>query len=148
MSAIESSFSDPLPDRLYVDTDTVISHLVSSQSHHARCTGFLESLARHQTVIYLSSLLWMEYTHVVTRERFRQALPLDMQQRFRLDRWEDARVREEYLAASLQALNDLLDQFDWVAVFLTSDIRRRGAWRGRSLQPRWPGRRSPGEHTA
>ena len=123
MPAAERSFSDPPPDRLYVDTDIAISHLVSSQPHHARCMGFLENLARYGTVIYLSSLTWMEYVHVITRERFRQALPEETRSRFRLDRWEESRVREQFVVASVHALEELLNEFEWVEVFLTSDIR-------------------------
>jgi predicted nucleic acid-binding protein len=123
--ATEHPFSDPVPDFLYVDTDILISHLVGTQPHHVRCKGFLERLALEgRTTIYVSSLTWMEYAHVISRESFRDGLAPPLQRQYRLQNWRDANVRQSYLAALLHELEDLLNQFAWVEVPLTPAVRQ------------------------
>ena len=113
----------PPPSSLYVDSDMPLNYLIRTQPHHARAQSFLRALAVHGTTLYISSLTWLELAHVVTREDFRRRLPLDLQQRFHLDRWQDQPVREAYVRALLGWIERLLDQFAWNEVFITDQIR-------------------------
>jgi len=109
MPAIERSFSDPLPRDLYLDTDIMVSYLVVTQPHHHRCQAFLQRIAHHgRTRVHLSSLTWMEFANVITRERFRQALPEDLRRQYRVDLWEQPRVRQAYIRSLLGTLDELL----------------------------------------
>ena len=124
MPASEHAFSDLLPPRLYLDTDVVIAALVTTERHHERSRAFVERLARReQTVVVVSSLLWIEYANAAMRERFRQTLPSSDQRRFRLHRWQEASVRRLYLQSFVRALDGLLELFEWEEVALTTDVR-------------------------
>lgn len=124
MSAVEHSFTDALPERLYLDTDLLVAAIVDVEPHHQRSRLLFERLLREEaTILYLSPLCWIEYANVVTREQFRQSLPSEVQQRFRLDRWQHPIVREGYLQFFLQSVGTLLDQFTYDEVALTSEIR-------------------------
>lgn len=125
MPATERRFSEIPPARLYVDTDVLISYLVASQPHHQRSREFFQRIAEHGlTRVYVSSLTWIEFAHVVTRERFRRALPEKLQGDLHLDHWSDRLIRQTYLQTFLDSLEDLLGQFDWSEVFIGSSIRR------------------------
>lgn len=124
MPATERSFSDPPPGRLYLDTDFLISCLIETQPHHERCRPFLDRLAQFgQTEIYVSPLSWLEFTHVVSKERFRLDLPEGMQQSYELHRWQDAQVRERYLTDLLSQFERLLLPFEWGEIPITADVR-------------------------
>lgn len=98
MPAIEHTFSDPVPEHLYVDTDIFVNYLVGTQPHHARCRAFLERLKQEaRTTLYVSSLSWFEIAHVVTRPSFRDELADDLQRRYRLGRWQRPEIRREYI---------------------------------------------------
>jgi predicted nucleic acid-binding protein len=122
--AIEHPFSDPAPARLYVDTDILISHSISTEPHHVRCTTFLERLAREgRTTLHVSSLSWMEFAHVVTRDGFRNRLDPTIYRRYQLQHWRQARVRPYYLRDLLNDLEELLNQFNWFEIPLTPAVR-------------------------
>ncbi len=88
MPATEHAFSEPPPPGLCLDTDILISCLIETQPHHARCRDFLDRLAREgATTIYTSSLSWLEVAHVVCRQRFRDQLPDVILQEYQLHRW-------------------------------------------------------------
>ncbi len=124
MPATEHLFSEPAPPRLYIDTDIVLAYLNANESLHTRCIPFFESIALNRgTELYTSSLLWLEFAHVITREAFRTRLPESVQRRFRLDRWHDAQVRSAYLEANLRDLSELLGQFVLHEVALTPAVR-------------------------
>lgn len=124
MPAIEHTFTDALPARLYFDTDVLISVLAVDQPHHRRSEALFARLIREGgTVVVLSSLSWMEFANVVMRDRFRLNLPPDVQQQFRFDRWQESAVREAYLQFFLRSLENLLDQADYEEIALTSEIR-------------------------
>ncbi len=124
MPATEHLFSEPAPPRLYIDTDIAIAYLNANEPLHARSILLFESLALNRgTELYASSLLWLEFAHVVTREAFRSRLPASVRRRFRLDRWHDAQIRSAYLEAHLHDLNELLSQFVLHEVALTPAVR-------------------------
>jgi predicted nucleic acid-binding protein len=124
MPATERLFDEPLPTELYLDTDILIAHLNDSDLHHVRTVPFLERIAQNSaTVVYISSFSWVEFIHVVVRERFRTSLPLETRQRLRISRWDEPLVRQAYLQAFVRALDELLAQFRYVEIELTSDIR-------------------------
>jgi predicted nucleic acid-binding protein len=122
--AFEHAFLSPPPQRLYIDTDIVTAYLVDTQEHHRRCQAFLERLYQFgQTTLYLSSLLWIEFTHVIRRVDFRNSLAADLRASLHLNEWERPLVRQKYLRTLVRSLEDLLEHFAWVEIPLTPDIR-------------------------
>lgn len=123
MPAIDHSFVDPTPKELYVDTDILVSYLVRSEPHHARCRFLLIHAAEGGTRLAISSLTWLEFVNVVTRENFRSRLPAKMKAGVEGRRWNSSRVRRDYIRFFLTALDDLLGQFDWSEITLTPAVR-------------------------
>lgn len=124
MPANEHRFAEPPPTRLYLDTDIAVAYVIQNHPHHERVLGFLDRLARHgNTSLSISSLLWMEFVNVVTRETFRRELPVELHRRFRLARWHEAGVRQTYLRFMERSLTVLLDQFAWDEVSVTPAVR-------------------------
>lgn len=124
MPATERPFSEPPPPQLYLDTDVTISYLVASQPHHRRCLELFTRLFEHgATALVVSSFSWLEFTHVVCQQRFRQALSDEMQRSYQLNRWQESSVRESYLRDLLSDFEAVLDQFGWVEVPVTPDVR-------------------------
>lgn len=127
MPATERSYTADLPSaRLYLDTDFLINCLFTTEPHHGRCRAFMVRLFQHGlTTLYLSTLTWMEYAHVIAKESFRKGLPPAFAQQFQLDQWDQPLTRDAYMGAMLSALQKLLDKFDWEEISLTADVRRR-----------------------
>lgn len=126
MPALEHAFTDLGPDHLYLDTDILINVLVSTQPHHSRCIDFLRRLqVGARTTLYLSSLTWLELTHVVTRPSFRDVLAVDIQHLFQFSRWDRPSVRRAYIDALLGDVETVLEQFTWIELPVTPAIRRR-----------------------
>ena len=65
----------------------------------------------------------MECVHVIRKESFGRALPLEQQQQYRLDRWQEGSVREAYVRAFLRYLEELLDQFRWIEIPFTAEVQ-------------------------
>lgn len=124
MSAAERAFSDPLPERLYLDTDFLIAALIDAEPHHIRARALLDRAARSGVILHLSSLSWIEFVNVVSKERFRVRLPDDIRRRFPVRRWQHAAVRRTYIDFMLGVLEEALAQFVWDEVALTPAIRR------------------------
>jgi predicted nucleic acid-binding protein len=122
--AIERGFSEPLPDHLYVDTDFLIAGLIETEPHHQRAGVLLDRVGEARVRLILSSLTWIEYVNVISKERFRLQLPEEQRRRLRLHRWQDARVRRAYVESMMEAFDATLAQFAVEEVELTSDIRR------------------------
>ncbi len=128
MAAVERSFLAPLPNRLYLDTDILVSSLVGAEPHHERCRVFLDRLVdQGSTTIYVSSLTWIEFAHVVTRPAFRNRQPDAVRRRYRLERWGRQVVRQTYVNDWLADLQSLLNQFDSTELSLSEPIRRAAA---------------------
>lgn len=124
MAATERSFSDLPPSRLYVDTNVFIGYLFSTDPLHSRCRALLERVvAQGSTTIFVSSISWMEFAHVVTRQRFRDALPTETQRTFQLGRWQAQPVRERYLQHHSRALEVLFSHFELEEVAVTPEVR-------------------------
>lgn len=123
--AAERAFSDPLPERLYLDTDFLIAGLIDGEPHHVQSRLLLDRAAAAGTMLYLSSLSWMEFINVIIKDRFRVRLSEDVQRRLQLRRWQNARVRRSYVEFMLGSFDDALAQFAWDEVALTPAIRRR-----------------------
>jgi predicted nucleic acid-binding protein len=122
--ATERSFAtDPLGPSLSPDTDFIINYLFATEPYHQRCVAFALRLFEAGTEIYVSSLAWMEFAYVIARQDFRSRLPSEVAQQFQLERWQRQRVRRAYLDAQLSLFQQFLDQFTWVEVPLTSDVR-------------------------
>jgi predicted nucleic acid-binding protein len=122
--AIERGFDEMPPSRLYLDTDFVITYLVSTQRHHARCQAFVERLGEMGlTTIFVSPLVWLEFAHVITRESFRAALPPDLTDSLQVSRWQESLVRQTYIQAFLGLLEAFLAQFEIVEIPLATDVR-------------------------
>lgn len=125
MPATERPFSDLPPPHLYVDTDIIVNHLVETEPHHQRCQQFLTRLSEiGTTTIYLSSLSWLEFAHVVMRQDFRSRLSEDLRARFQLHRWADASVRKTYLETLIERFEELLGQFDLVEIAVGPEVRK------------------------
>lgn len=126
MPASERAFSEPPPESAYLDSDFLIILFVPTHLLHAQAQGFARRLIGAGTVAHVSSLVWIEFAHVTTRAAFRDDLPAALRRRFRLDAWDDAQVRQEYLRAGLGALDELLDQFvEWVELPTDEAVRRQ-----------------------
>jgi predicted nucleic acid-binding protein len=112
------------PTRLYLDTNVCIAYLVGSHPHNVPARVLFRRLAEcGLTTLFVSSLSWLEFAHVVARQEFLDHLPEDWRRRYRLTRWQDASVRRQYLEALVRHLADLLDEFEWVELPLTPDVR-------------------------
>lgn len=93
MPADERSFSEPLPESLYLDTDIVIAYLVDTEPHHESCRRFIRRIAEGgRTTLISSSLTWLEYANVILKAGFRERLATDVLQHFRLNRWNERAV--------------------------------------------------------
>jgi predicted nucleic acid-binding protein len=124
VAAIEHAFSEAPPDELYLDTDFIVGCLERTDPHHARCAAFMRHVASGaRTMLYISSLSWLEFIHTITRERFREIASAELRQRFRLDHWDEASVRRAYVAQLTSDFEVLLSQCDWTEVWLTPAIR-------------------------
>jgi predicted nucleic acid-binding protein len=73
--------------------------------------------------LYICAWAWMEYAHVIRKQSFRASLPLETQQQFRLDRWQQPLIRQTYMRGFLRYLEDLLDQFVWIAIPFTGQVQ-------------------------
>src|SRR5688572_8321924 len=117
--AIERSFSDRLPELIYLDTDIAIAYLINTEPYHDRARRFLRRIAQDgRSSLLTSSLTWLEYANVVMKAGFRGRLPADVQRRFQLSRWNESAIRRRYLESQLAALDGLLDQFSWYEISL------------------------------
>lgn len=122
--ATERSFTLPLPRQLYVDTDIFVAYLANTQPHHHRCRDFLERLYQYsQATVYLSSILWIEFAHVIRRTDFRESLADDLRESLRLHEWDRPQVRQSYLRTLVGSLEALLEHFTWVEIPLTPEVR-------------------------
>jgi hypothetical protein len=82
--ATEHAFTELPPSRLYIDTNICLDYLIASRPHHQQALRFFQHLTAHGlTTLYLSSLSWIEFTHVVTSQRFREGLSPQWQQQYR-----------------------------------------------------------------
>ncbi len=126
MPATERAFNEPLPARLYIDTNDLLDYFVTSSPNHARVERFIFRLGAHRvTMLYLSSISWLEFVNAIRRQNFRDALPVDWRQRYQLDRWQDLVVRRRYFAAWLGLLEDLISRFERNEVAVTPEVRTR-----------------------
>ena len=101
-----------------------LAHLVRTHPHHQAAADFPVHLATcGVTTLFLSSLSWIEFVHVVTSQRWRDWLPTGLQQQYRLHRWHQAPVRQAYLQGMLSQFQRLLAPFAWNEIALTADIR-------------------------
>jgi len=121
--AIERAFTEPVPAEIYVDTDLLIAFVTRSDPHYQRARTLFRRLAETGTVLYLSSLSWIEFAHVVSRERFRQRLTAAERRQYGLDRWESSETRQAYLGALSGAVQGMLDYFRWEEIPLNTDVR-------------------------
>lgn len=124
MGATEHSFSEVPPQRLYLDTNIILEYLVETEPHHSRSTAFLDKVSSlGLTAIYLSSISWIEFVHVVLSEDFRNGLPSDTRQLYQLSDWGSGLVRRNYLVAFVERMKELLAHFDVYEIELTSAIQ-------------------------
>jgi predicted nucleic acid-binding protein len=124
--ATARAFADPPPPHLYLDTDVCLAYLIPSEPLHQRAGVLFSQLAIHgSTTVYVSALSWIEFVSVVTRENFRRGLPPDWRRRYRLTQWQRPSVRHAYLTDLLAIFEQMLDQFGWTEVAVTTDIRIR-----------------------
>jgi predicted nucleic acid-binding protein len=124
--ATEHAFVEPLPARLYVDTNLIIDYFVNTNPHHGRVVAFVDRLARNGlTALYISPLTWFEFAHTIRRQDFRDKLPPGWWQQYRLHRWEDPRIRQQYLEDWYGLFEGLLAQFGWSEVVITPAVRVR-----------------------
>lgn len=125
MAANERAFANVPPGRLYLDTNVILDYLISTREHHERVKGFLRKVVDSElTAIFLSSLSWVEFTHVVRTRDFREKLSDDWLARFPLERWEELNVRQEYLRAMCDLLGGFLAPFDAFEISITQQVRQ------------------------
>ena len=124
--ATERPFTHIPPAHLYLDTNIILDHLISTRPHHARAAALFVHLAQHAlTTLHICSLSWMEFVHVISRQDFRDSLDASWQQQYQLDRWAQPHVRQTYLQALLALMKDLLDQYGWEEMAVTPAVRTR-----------------------
>jgi predicted nucleic acid-binding protein len=123
--ASERSFRDALPERLYPDTDFLLSILFNSQPHHLRSLAFVDHLLRSdRTTLVVSSILWTEFAHVLSRESFRKQLAVEEAREVAPAQWSRPAVRERYIRRHVAELDHLLNQFALIEAPLDAAIRR------------------------
>jgi predicted nucleic acid-binding protein len=124
--ATERAFTELPPSRLYLDTNIYLDYLIASRPHHQPALRLFQHLTAHGlTTLYLSSLSWIEFTHVATSQRFGDGLSPQWQRQYRLADWQQPMVRQAYLRVLLGRLQALLDQFGWSEVAVNMDVRIR-----------------------
>jgi predicted nucleic acid-binding protein len=124
MPAIRRTLTDFPPRRLYLDTNFVLNCLVSTYPYHTAAAAFLvNTVASGITTLYVSTLSWIEFTHVICLPDFRSHLLPDFQQHFRLHDWTELVVRDAYVNYWLEELQSLLNYFDWHEIDVTDDVR-------------------------
>ncbi|MGI8552608.1 MAG: type II toxin-antitoxin system VapC family toxin [Dehalococcoidia bacterium] len=112
------------PQRLYLDNDILVSYLFNGQPRHQAASGFLQSVLQHGlTTLYLSSLVWSEFLHTARRENFRKSLVPGTFNPDIVIRWHDPSVREEYVDSCMNALESLLQHFNWIEIPLGPEVR-------------------------
>jgi predicted nucleic acid-binding protein len=122
--ATRRSLTDYPPASLYLDTSFLLNALIPDYPFHAAASAFLVNVAdAERTRLYVSTLVWIEFAHVVMQPRFHQGLPPDVQAAYSLAHWDLASVRDAYLTAMLERLQDLLEAFGWYEIEVTADIR-------------------------
>ena len=85
MPATSHALTDLPPRHLYLDTNFYLSHLVSTDVHHQAATDFFVHLATcNVTTLYISSLSWLEFVHVVSSAEWRAQLPSTWQAQYQL----------------------------------------------------------------
>jgi predicted nucleic acid-binding protein len=121
--ATRHAFTEFPPRSLYLDTNFVLAHLVSTYDYHPAAVRFLAALAASAiTTLYVSALSWIEFAHVVCASDFRANLPTRVQQRFQLVDWHQPESRDDYLDVWLAGMTGLLAPFPWYEIGVT-DVR-------------------------
>jgi predicted nucleic acid-binding protein len=122
--ATRRSLTSYPPAALYLDTSFLLNALIPGYPYYPATSAFLVNVADAQrTRLYVSTLVWIEFAHVVMQPRFHQGLAGDMQVAYSLAHWDEAAVRDSYLTAMTGALQDLLDAFGWFEIGVTPDVR-------------------------
>lgn len=123
MAASEHSFDEtPLPDRIVVDADFVVSVIVQSEEYHAACASFSARLIRDSVPIVHSPLLRLEFMHAWQKAVNRGALPTTLLRQQAL--WDDpARNRELYSKLGDDYLGHFLGLFERYEVRLTNRLQ-------------------------
>ena len=125
VAATERAFSETPPARLYLDTNVVLDALIQTRPRHARVAALIRHLYESGlTTLYVSSLTWVEYGHIVVSEGLRALLPAETRDRFHLDAWDSSAVRAAYMADMVSKFEALLNQFPWVELPIGPGIRR------------------------
>ncbi len=72
MPAIRRTLTELPPSRLYLDTSFQLNTLIPGYPYHGAAGAFVMQLATTGvTTLYISSLTWLEFGHVVLRTDFR-----------------------------------------------------------------------------
>jgi predicted nucleic acid-binding protein len=122
--ATERAFTGTPPAHLYLDTNVILDYLIATRPLHQLAVTLFDWLDAYElTTLYVSSLSWLEFAHVVARPSFRDALPTSDQQRYQLDKWHTPAVRRAYMRAMLGFMEQFLGQSTWNEVAVTTAVR-------------------------
>jgi predicted nucleic acid-binding protein len=121
--AIRHALTEFPPSRPYPDTSFLLNVLILSYPRYTAASAFFRQLvSTGVTILYISSLTWLEFGHAVLRPDFRVGLGPNLQRQYRLDQWQEFDVRDNYLVALIDRMQALLRQFDWYDVAVTLDV--------------------------
>ncbi len=90
-----------------------------------KATLFVHLATCNVITLYISSLSWLEFMHVVGSAAWRAQLPAAWQDQYQLHRWQDVSVRQTYLRAMRSWLEHLLMAYSWAEIDLTSTISQQ-----------------------
>lgn len=121
--ATEHSFSEAPPDRIYWDTNFVLSAILADDTNHARCLGFAESLLAAGTRIVYSQATVIECIIKCRKLAVNGFLPIQSQAILPLDQ---SSVFSHSLTEWERTLRSFLRQFrDCWEVNITKSVLKR-----------------------
>ena len=78
-----------VPDDIFVDTSIVVAAIVAGSDNTASAQQFCTSLSEARSRIYVSQIIRLEVSQAILRLATSPArLPIEIRERFRLDRWD------------------------------------------------------------
>lgn len=115
---------EPFPTDIYLDTDVVVKAIVGGMDHSTACLRFCSELAQHESRVYFSQILRLEFSQAFKQLATKAQLPESIRDVFGLDQWSDYMVRGRWMQFGVSQFAAFLGQFVQVIEFPF----RRGIW--------------------
>lgn len=80
---------EPFPTDIYLDTDVVVKAIVGGMDHSTACLRFCSELAQHESRVYFSQILRLEFSQAFKQLATKAQLPESIRDVFGLDQWSE-----------------------------------------------------------